>query len=341
VADRLQIAADRNPEFRPVSWPSYDLGKRFDDIVRQYLTTEEPPNIPAISTMDELELRDLWEATVPWRTRCLDEAREKTMALGWQGVRRGEIMNAVGRSLGFPPGHRVHDISELFPLVEDSYHREAALRYFFRWICDLYQYSQATAFGVSPDFPGYAPASGLLATSLLPGGESLVSVRDHPVIRETMSMPSLGVLRRVEPKKLLDIRDDKGVEYFAALLAWQRDPSEMNERDVRRALRSYCGEISKVAFRTEPLAKVIADVSLGSLRPVTSAVLLGLVGSAISFVSVSNPWVAPLIALGSTGYAVYCWVASDPEDVLFELPLARRTTNAIEAGGPAFQSGDS
>ena len=161
LADRLQVAA-RSKDFSLAYWPQHDVGEKFDQVIERYLSRPEPPQADMYLGINQKYLNTLWKLTERWRLDCVYEAREETRKIAQCGLRRGEIMNAVGRDLGLPLDYQVNDIAELLELPLESPEKKQALRVFLRWMCELYQYNQAVEFGTTPNFPNYDPLSGVV-----------------------------------------------------------------------------------------------------------------------------------------------------------------------------------
>jgi hypothetical protein len=232
VADRLQFAADVNPDFSPAYWPEHDIGGKFEQVVERYLSRAEPPEIESGSGIDQEELKKLWKMTEAWRIDCIHEARDRTREIASVGLRRGEIMNAVGRQLGLPEDHMVDDICELLGLAKSAKESQA-LQFFWRWVGECYHYNHAKEFGAILSFPSYDPLGGLIANSVLPVGMPLSITPPVPTLREIVKIPPLSILLKISPSEIIQVRQDLGPGYLTAVKTWCREPSEANASAVR------------------------------------------------------------------------------------------------------------
>jgi hypothetical protein len=89
-----------SPAFRAMEWPDNRLAEGYDQLVRLHLMTAEPPAPPVSSPLQTALLRKYWELTERWRFDAVERAVESTRRLGEPGLRRGELIRAVERSLG-------------------------------------------------------------------------------------------------------------------------------------------------------------------------------------------------------------------------------------------------
>lgn len=260
IAYRLQIAADANPSFSPMYWPPHDVGEQFDKVVEKYLVDPELPDIDPSSGINMQDLEDHWRLTENWRTDCIRKAREETKKIAGKGLRRGEIMNAVGRSLGLPEDHKVNDVKELFSLPK-SPKKKRAIKLFCRWMTECYQYNQATELGCTPNFPCFDALNSLMTISVLPQATTPTDLNCVPIIREKVAHPPFKVLLDISPTELLKVRQDLGLGYFAAVAAWQQKPNVAKAQEVRRTLRKYAEELVKWTSGKRNINKAILEVT--------------------------------------------------------------------------------
>lgn len=330
TARYLQLAADRNPNFLPYV-PETHLGETYDQVLERYLGRRAAPVVVEGSGIRQEALEGLWRDTEHWRIGCIDQAREKAMELGEPGLRRGEIMNAVGRDLGIlGPNDRVDDIGDLInhPLVPEE--KKRALRSFFQWMCELYEYNHAIQLKAAPNFPHYSPYSGAVVNNALPAGPPLMDLSSIHVIRESVSFPRIKVLEATPPDELLAVRQEFNRTYLDAVLAWRREPNAPNESEVRRVLRSYSEALAK---RCRVEAQSLVDITLGALPQLTREVLkgalyggtglMGLLGGTV------GAWIPFFVVLGDELCAVYRAVSTRPEKIEVEIP------RAVEVNFPA------
>ena len=307
LANRLQVAANASG-FLVAYWPKRNMGEQFDQVIKQYLACRKPPQVDASFGINQDDLDRLWKLTEPWRLDCVDEAREKTLQIDGGGLRRGELVNAVGRNLGLPPGYQAKDIEELLALPKSPDEKQA-LGVFLRWICELYQYNQAVEFGTTLNFPSYRPMSGVMTWNVLPKAPPLIDLLSIRTIQTTVSFPPMKVLLKISPTELLRVRNEQGPAYFAALKDWQCEPNDTKEAEVLRNLEQYSKEIMKLAKREQNLLSAVLDVVVGAQTTLSRQLLGSLLVSGGVAVSIYKPWVVLFYVLQKAGYAIYCWGA--------------------------------
>ncbi|MCK4796399.1 MAG: hypothetical protein KAT05_03405, partial [Spirochaetes bacterium] len=261
MADRLDDAVKKNKEFSPEYWPKHDIGENFEQIVDQHLTCEMPPEVDTESGINTKKLQNLWECTERWRIHCVGEARDKTKEITGRGLRRGEIMNAVGRDLGLPKDHKVNDMTELFNTKKSSKENEA-LKYFCRWVNDCYQYNQANEFDATANFPFYDPIGSIMVSSILPKEQSKIDPEPLEIIRETIKFPSINNLLKMSPDRIISISDDTlSAGYTEAMNIWQKESDEANKINAIKRLHEYANDVCKT---TQTNNNSIAEVFVGS-----------------------------------------------------------------------------
>ena len=278
------------------------LGWTFDELLDQNLRREEPTELDLAEGIGEGELRGYWERTKRWRQACVDEAREAARKIGEGGVRRGEIMNAVGRALGLEKDSKVHDIGDLFRAFPEQ---EQDLRIFFQWVNELYQYNQADGLGAIPNFPGYNPLSGAVVGGVLPLGPARVDLSSAPTIKARVEIPPVGVLHRVSPYELVRIRETIGHGYLSAVDAWQDRPNDWNKSEVRRTLGEYAKEILEWTAKEHEFQEAYVDVLLGADAKPSGGLLRAIVRVMEPIATTFAPRLAPFIVLAKKGWAAY------------------------------------
>jgi hypothetical protein len=319
IAHRLQLAWKSSRDIAPAYWPQHDVGDKFDQIITRCLACPEPPQADAESGISQQQLSRLWKLTERWRLDCLEEARVKTRKTAGIGLRRGEIMNAVGRDLGLPVDHMVNNIAELFALPLESPEKEGALRVFFRWVCECYQYTQAVEFETIPSFPGYDPLAGVVVCSVFPMGPPLLDWPHVPTIRETVRFPPMNVLQTISANDLLQARNELSPAYFTALMAWQRQPIEANAKEVHSTLQQYSKEILRWSAKKRDFGNAFLDVVAGAGTTPTRRLLRAILDLGVASGAMHVPFLTPLVALGRLGYAIYAWRSQPAEDSLIEI----------------------
>lgn len=315
IANRLQDAAKENLQFSPEYWPKHDIGEKFGQVVEHHLACQRPPEIDTGSGISLEKVQELWELTERWRIHCVGEARDKTKEIAGRGLRRGEIMNAVGRDLGLPNDYKVNDVEDLF-LYTESFKEEEALRYFFRWINDCYQYNQANELGAIANFPVYDPIGSLMVSSILPKEQSNVDSEPVKFIREKVPLPSINVLSKMSPNDFIHTIKRYRKGYFDAVETWQHEKDDANKKEVIKYLHLYAKDICK---RARQKNTDMADVSIGACATPTRELLTATLGVGITVASVYQPLVAPFVSFGCFGYVAYKMLEQRPKNTIIEI----------------------
>lgn len=206
-----------------------------------------------------------------------------------------------------------------------------------RWVCALYHYNQAVEFGAVSNFPSFDPLSGAITAYLLPPEKPARKIAgsrpDHyptsTTIQETVSLPPLRVVRRVSPVELLEARNEYGPAYFTALSLWQNRPDASNEMKLRAALRTYSRELTRLVHKEQDFSEVLLEMVLGAASAPTRTVLAAALTVALLAASAKWPLLAPLIALGPLGYAVYLWTTQRVEGSPLELSAGSHATTIL------------
>jgi len=281
----------------------------------------EPPDLGGGPV--QKQLNSLWEDTKRWRIDCVQEAIEATRKIAGRGLRRGELYNAVARSLGAGEDYRVNNCGDLFLLPIGSPDKREALWTFCKWVTQCYHLNQANAFGVMPSFPGYEPVTIVVAGEALGASKSVAPYPEVVHIIESVPFPSVDALLRLPPAELLDWRKDLFPPFYAALLAWQREQSSSNETELRSKWKVYGSKLSEKAASRTDLAPALLEAVFGSPAKPSRRVLTAAVGALAGFASAVQPAVAPLVALGALGYAVFRYSAARSQKVDMQISVSR------------------
>jgi hypothetical protein len=271
LAAEMQKAADRNPHFAPYLWQPQGVGEGLDRLIQDRLQRTLPPNIQC-SDKDNLDL--LWRQTKVWRIDCINEARRETERRQGGGIRRGEIIAAVGRQLGVTD--RDHVVEDLRSLLESGLRPEVrrALVIFLQWLSDLYQLNGARSLGVRPSVPDYTLYREAMLTGDLPLSLPIASPPIVQAIEMWVRFPRVEILQTIPPHELLDIRDNEGQAYFAAVRAWRQHPTLQRDAVVRATLERYGAAIIKCARRYQDFLAVYLYAFLGHRSHAFSASFL-------------------------------------------------------------------
>jgi hypothetical protein len=261
----------------------------------------------------------LWQLTREWRIVCTNEAREAVYRLGEKGTRRGEIVKAVARNLAPGTDPKIDDIGELltrFPA------RRYELRAFFKWVSELYLYNHARQMQAIPNLPAYNALTSVLLDRE-PSGPSLLVEPAAPSLTELIEVPPLRVLRKVPPQVLIDIRNDKGAEYLAALSAWHEKPQDAGRSAaLQKALKKYGQQLVKWSGGD---TKTLMQVVFGGLSASGRRMIEGAIAAALAnlraYPKLSSYGLVGMaaISVAELTYAAYLWAWQSPEEQTLEL----------------------
>jgi hypothetical protein len=318
IAGRLQATVDLpGADFQPVYWPGHSVGEKFSEVVKRLLWLPEVPDMEANPAVNKERQRN-WKLTEKWRLDCIAEAEKRSRG----GLRRGEIMNAVGRQLGLPDGHAVNDVRELFRLAKSGPERHA-LRVFCGWVTECYQYNQAEEFQVIHNCPKYNPNNNLIVTdNLMSEQQSEEDPRARPLVKITVAIPPIKLLLRVPAGDIIRIREELGKKYLTDLVAWQNEPTESNEAILRKSLQGYAKEIVDWSRKTDTFKTADLDVIIGKGWVRT-------VGEFVEHVPYLGSIVAALVTIGRPLYTAYMWRSQAPEDTTVEVRAPRRVLSEV------------
>ena len=324
IASRLQRAADRNQNFKPGYWPTHNVGEKFEQIILKHLMAAEPPEISNESRVSGGEIKGMWSLTKKWRFDCVEEAINRTHKLVKVGLRRGELLNAVGRSLGLPNDSTIHDVVDLFDLPQ-TVQEKRAIKLFCRWVNECYYYNQAIEFGCTPCFPAFDESGGLMAVSLLSQENATMPVSEVG-LRLVVPHPPIKALMDVPANELLAIRDDLGYQYFFALDNWQKHPNASTEEEVKHTLFLYTQNILKMAKLWVEFSDGLLEVTGGKGNRNQQ-----LLTSSLNLLK-TIPFIESLIVLFEESFALY-QVYLPPKE---ENNITLRSTKTPDLNLPSF-----
>jgi hypothetical protein len=316
VASRLDRARRGARHFSPMIWPTRpDMGESFAMMIDKHLSSKEPPRILRTTTDNPGKMKTYWEMTGSWRRDCVEEAVSKTRETEGRGLRRGDLMDAIGRDLGFPEGHQVHDVEQLIRRASPK--QRPALESFLSWMNILYHYNQTCALNgkyhlsLSVGSPCYTPIRGAMINEILPS-ELDFDLSKYPIFEDLVSIPSLRSLENVSPGDLIKARLQRS-SYFAKLEEWQTNPTSENEQNLKVSLHSYAKALDHLAEGTS--GGYLLHVLFGSLSSPSRDLLIAVLALVYGYLAKEEPSAIPLVALGSVGWGAFRWVRERPKKV--------------------------
>jgi hypothetical protein len=126
---------------------------------------------------------------------------------------------------------------------------------------------------------------------------------------------------KISPSVLLKIRNEFNPPYFAAVMSWQKDPTDSNKQLIINTLNAYCQNITKSCTEKIGSFEYTIELICGSFDNPTKSLLLALVELPILLVSIYHPLASPLVALGPLGFCVYHWAATREKNYEIEIPF--------------------
>lgn len=320
--------------YKPGYWPSPEVrsvSRSFAEIVGELVGAPKCP----VQLDDEGAAR-LWEGTRILRTDLVEEAIERT---GGGGLRRGELLQVVGEHLapklgmhaGWTKKQKVNATDDLLKNLKGSY-RQSVDNY-FSWIADCYAYAQADAFEVERVFSPTVMYHQLI---------SLATLRDDPMIDELsiyhgrILIPRPQALLQCQFDELLQIRQDAGGEYFAALSAYRVAQSESGAELVRQSLERYAAALRR-RFADEDVPIEVVFAGSGFRTKAAIAFVLSLlclplpvlVSAALASIVFSYRVLSRELRHALTGS--FTWRRIKPRDILRVRPFPVQ----IDADGPS------
>lgn len=158
------------------------------------------------------------------------------------GVRRGDLMNAMHLYVNNEK-QVVNDVRAIWKDLRDQ-DAISDVKKFIKWFNYAYQYNQGRMFGLGPalgamDEIDVEFSSHLCATS--------PEEQDGRLWSDTFVIPSEEALLTVDARFLFDVRDGQtGNDYFKAVEAWQRQPSEESSNVLLDRLKAYTTELCRL-----------------------------------------------------------------------------------------------
>ena len=299
LATRLDRSFDASKGSGPIVWPE-NMGGAFGDLARRIFIEQGE-----LATEDPM-LAAMWHRTEPFRTECLEEAQRVTRQLGGSGIRRAEILNAVGRKLNLlPAGGSFDMVRDLLTSVKQTDGLRPLPLYrdieFFVDVVNLcYQRSQADKFGCGHNIPGALVHH---IVPLLPATRIEVD-KKIATFQTIVRLPSFSTLEKADSRDLVAIRgSDPAMQYFHARWAWAEKPSVDREGSLEEAVHEYA-RILREAAKGPQKSTMIGAVRMIS-RPgaeLAGAVVGSAFGAALGSSVTPGPFGAAVgAALGGSG----------------------------------------
>jgi len=321
LAERLDVTWGRAKN--PVShcWPQHNIGERYEALLVDRL---QPPgdHVPERllrSGLSEQMAREVWEGTKKYRYACVDQGRKLTAKSDpdGKGLRRGELLAALGWDLGLPRDQKVANATTLVRELRSSGKVGFCEKQFIKWVCECYQTNHAAEFSAQPNFCAYDPATDLITRPIFgDAGGSILDHRSDSLFCNAKCAP-LDRMMAAPPGELIGLRNDFGIEFHTALRLWARDPSDpTKQEDVRKKLDSYCSQIVRRinAPPTTPLHLFAGKFSTADRKA------LGWAGA--SLITLAGV-IAPKVTMVAAGVMCAYWLGRavadrKPEDWLLE-----------------------
>ncbi|MET7888716.1 hypothetical protein ABZU45_42440 [Streptomyces avermitilis] len=241
----------KSTERKRLVWP-LDMGSAFGDFMVRVFTRSD-------LCSDDERLQSIWQETRQLRESSLEDGRLSTRLAGGTGIRRGEIINSLGRRLGLlqdgeifnKPGDLLSEVAS-HRREFDSYRAEQ-IRLLVDTVNLCYQRSQTAQFNLDPRYSVCQNIPGALLVNAGTVIQDLqapapTGVREPADFTTTVRLPSVETLLRADSSNLIAIRkSDRAEEYFAKRLLWTRNPTERAEIDLKESLQRYAAELVRFA----------------------------------------------------------------------------------------------
>lgn len=274
IAYRLQ--ANQREGLSDMIWPSA-MSSSYEDLLVNAL--QDPMNPPGFG--QSVGVSDsYWSITERFRRDAINEARELEYARNAglsnaYGVRRAEIIEAVGRRLNvLSSGEKVIDSDEVLQRYEARLGSRESEEYkatcaFFEWLDELYHLNQSNRMSVRGGTTTQEPHT----LAILQAARGQISPVTPIVPSETFSIdiaiPTIGILKRIDPKTLHELRQLYGLPWNTAALDYTLAPSVITRKVAEEKLDKFAQALRKCAtdqVKTSDVRTVNATVAaLGRL----------------------------------------------------------------------------
>lgn len=236
---------DLDGSITPGRWPEQKLvGASFLDEVQNVFQAKRPP-------IDVPHALEIWNATGPWRTEAVKLAIHQEDGT----LRRGKLLDVVGRTLGWKKKEEVPNAAVLLQLAR-RVGKEDLVRPYVAWVNQVYQKNQADQFQLGGALRAGRAVEQLGLYGMLSPGRLRTDI-----IRTVVPIPSPSTMQK-EPAALLRVRASAGTQYFARLRQWQEDGREPDV--VLEALDAYATAL-RAAFPRQPLVRLDYWLSLDDI----------------------------------------------------------------------------
>jgi hypothetical protein len=223
-------AAIRGKRLNFRTWPKEPLSVGYLRTLERVLLSE-----PTTSTA---AFEEMWTRSRALRQEVLGNTRRDDMG----GIRRGDLMNATHLHVN-KATDAVDDIRMIWNDLRDSALVDDVKK-FLKWCNYAYQYNQGKMFNLGPSLTSMDDLDVEFSnhlTACAAKDETGSLWQDHFVI------PSEEALLTVDPSYLFDVRDGvTGTDYFEAVEAWQRKPSDDSVNIFLDRLGAYSREINRL-----------------------------------------------------------------------------------------------
>src|ERR1017187_5795093 len=297
TADRLQTACERSPRFTSVLWPD-NVGGGFDAAV---LGALQAPSLPEAGHPDIERYNRRWLAGAPVREDLLTRSLQVAGRRGGSSLRRGDFLEALGGYVGWPADAAMPDSGEILRAIEGT-PDYLAIQDLLKVFSECYHVNQASQFACRPSFPLFSPLTQLFLPALGPSPAQLGAPPIRNVVHLDARIPRIHSLIERSRVDLIRIRNEYGVEYRAAVMAWQRCPCADHEERLARSLVGYAETLSKWCGDSRTLRLGVTHISGQDIAWSTAKASAGV---AIAAASVPWPLVPVFAAVGAAGSSVY------------------------------------
>jgi hypothetical protein len=169
--ERIISSVDRGlVNAKPVFWPAnISMGELYRDVLRAVLSREDPPEFTGSDT-DRKQLFDrVWPISKRWRYDFIDDAEKLTKDEDQQGIRRTQLFNLLGWSLGVPKSNKEVRVDDIFGAVSSESKAEVrlAVELYLKWLAQIKHVAEAKALSASVNFPIYDVDQDFILDSIL------------------------------------------------------------------------------------------------------------------------------------------------------------------------------
>ena len=279
VASRLDLAMQTG-KIEPMYWPTWSVGEKYKETILKYIVNAECPQTLNGSVIRQEELQQYWTQTEKWRTEDVVRAIERTSHVPNAGLRRSELQTVLGNSIGINKDE-IDDVRELLQHAVERGQWPVQMELMVRWIVECYQHNMAKALDVDLDFPSLGVASCLSKETSFTEGLNVVAPEDREQVLIPMKLPPIECLAKLDPRSLIDIREQLGNDFLAKLNLWKSGSKAVTSSDLIKCGSDYAKTISKrylksfnwvaepvellVSKEKWPIGNVIGNVAVSAL----------------------------------------------------------------------------